>query len=252
MQIRIHPFIPAPEENTGAAVLIFPGGGYHHLTYNWGGFQLAKWLNAIGVTAFVVNYRLPNSPDLQQRQIVPLQDAQRAVRMVRAHAKQWNIDTTRIGVLGRSAGGHLASTIGTRQEDVSSIGDTLDLHSYKPDFMIMVSPVITLGEYTHEGSRDNLLGPNPSEKLVREFSNELQVSAQTPPAFLVHAANDQAVVPRNSLYFYKALLEHGINSSSIHIFPQGGHSIGLVGNPGSTELWTDLCEEWLRELKIIN
>lgn len=248
----MHPFIPAQEENTGTAVLIFPGGGYHHLTYNWGGFQLAKWLNTIGVSAFVVNYRLPNSPDLQKRQIAPLQDAQRAMRIVRARSKEWNIDPQKIGVMGRSAGGHLASTIGTHRKDVAAMGDSLDNYSYQPEFMIMISPVISFGEYTHEGSRDNLLGEDPSEERIQKYSNELQVTAQTPPAFLVHASNDQAVDPRNSLLFYEALLEQGITLSSIHIFPQGGHGIGLVGNPGSTEQWTDLCEAWMKETEFIN
>ncbi|MCW9706589.1 alpha/beta hydrolase [Fodinibius salsisoli] len=248
---RMHTFVPAKEENTGAAVVIFPGGGYHHLTYDLGGFQLAKWFNTIGVSAFVVNYRLPNSRDLKKPQITPLQDAQRAMRIVRARAEEWQIDPERVGVLGTSSGGHVASTIGTHKQDVSSVGDSLDHYSYQPNFMILISPVITLGEHTHEGSRENLLGPNPSEELVREYSNEFQVTNQTPPAFLVHAANDQAVPPQNSLQFYQALLDHGVSRSSIHIFPRGGHEIGLVGNPGSTKQWTDLCRAWLKELGFI-
>lgn len=248
---RMHAFLPAKEENTGAVVLIFPGGGYDHLTYDLGGFQLAKWFNTIGVTAGVVNYRLPNSPDLKKRQIAPLQDAQRAMRLVRSRAEEWQIDPERVGVLGTSSGGHVASTIGTHEEDVSSIGDSLDSYSYQPNFMIMVSPVITLGKYTHEGSRRNLLGPKPSEELVRKYSNERQVTDDTPPTFLVHAANDQAVPPENSLQFYRALLDHGLSRSSLHIFPQGGHEIGLVGNPGSTKQWTDLCRAWLKELGFI-
>ncbi|MDR8393605.1 alpha/beta hydrolase [Aliifodinibius sp. S!AR15-10] len=248
---EMYTFFPAREETSGAAVLIFPGGGYHHLTYNWAGFQVAKWFNSIGVTAFVVNYRLPNSPDLEQRQVVPLQDAQRAMRIVRANAHDWNIDPEKVGVMGRSAGGHLVSTLGTHQQDVAAFGDSLDSYSYRPNFMIMVSPVISLGKYTHEGSRENLLGANAPQDLIKEYSNQLQVTDWTPPAFLVHAANDEAVPPQNSLQFYHALLVHGV-SSSIHIFPQGGHEIGLVGNPGSTQQWTDLCEAWLREMGFTN
>src|SRR5699024_1082898 len=248
---RMHTFVPAKEENTGAAVLIFPGGVYDHLTYDLGGFQLAKWFNTIGVSAFVVNYRLPNSPDLKKRQIAPLQDAQRAMRLVRSRAKEWQIDPERVGVLGTSSGGHVASTIGTHREDVSSIGDSLDGYSYKPNFMVMVSPVITMGKYTHKGSLRNLLGLKPKDKMMQKYSNELRVTKQTPPAFLVHAANDQAVPVQNSLQFYQALLKHGQNRSSIHIFPQGGHEIGLVGNPGSTKQWTALCQAWLNELGFI-
>lgn len=246
----MHAFFPSREENTGAAVLVFPGGGYHHLTYDLGGYQIAKWFNTIGVTAFVVNYRLPNSPDVQNRQNVPLQDAQRAMRIVRAHAAEWDLDLARIGVLGTSAGGHLASTLATHREDVSSIGDSLKTLSFRPDFMILISPVISMGEYTHHGSRENLLGKNPSEKQITNFSNELQVTDHTPPAFLIHAANDNAVSPQNSLLFYQAMLKHD-KRSTLHIFPKGEHNISVAGNPGSTRLWTDLCEEWLRELNFI-
>lgn len=245
-------FHPAKEENTGAAVLIFPSGGYNHLTYDLGGFQLAKWFNTIGVHAFVVNYRLPKSPDLVQREIAPLQDAQRAMRIVRSKVEKFEIDPGKIGVMGTSAGGHLAATIGTHTEDHASIGDSLDTISFIPDFLIIVSPVITFGEYAHEGSKFNLLGEEPSQKLVDKFSTELQVSEKTPPAFLVHAANDQSVHPMNSMLFYEALMENGITESSLHIFPQGGHSIGMAGNPGSTQLWPDLAEAWLKELGFLD
>lgn len=241
-------FHPAEEENTGTAVLIFPSGGYHHLTYDLGGFQLAKWFNTLGMHAFVVNYRLPISPDLKNREIVPLQDAQRAMRLVRTQAKEFEIDPQKIGVMGTSAGGHLTSAMGTFMEDVSSFGDSLDQYSYKPDFMIMVSPVITFeGEYTHIGSKLNLLGEDAPEEMEKRFSSELNVSSQTPPSFLVHAANDESVHPMNSIKFYQALIENGVTSSSLHIFPQGGHGIGVAGNPGSTKMWRDLCEAWLRE-----
>jgi len=126
----------------------------------------------------------------------------------------------------------------------------LDQYSYQPDFMILVSPVITMGKYTHEGSRQNLLGNNPSTELIKAFSNELHVSKKTPPAFIVGAFNDQGVDPHNSLLFYQALLEHGV-STSFHVFPQGGHSINLRNNPGSTRLWVDLCESWLREMEFL-
>ena len=249
---EIYPFHPANEENSGAAVLIFPSGGYHHLTYDLGGFQLAKWFNTMGMHAFVVNYRLPISPDLIDRELAPIQDAQRAMRLVRSQAQELKIDPNKIGVMGASAGGHLTATMGTYLEDVSAFGDSLDHYSFKPDFMIMVSPVITFTEdYVHEGSKLNLLGRNAPEELVRRFSNELHVTNQTPPTFLVHAANDESVHPMNSIIFYQKLLESGVTSSGLHIFPQGAHAIGVSGNPGSTKMWRDLCEAWLRETGLL-
>lgn len=239
-------FFPSQEENTRSAVVILPGGGYHHLTYVLGGTQLAKWFNTLGVNAFVLNYRLPHSPDLEDRTLGPLQDAQRALRLVRSRAEEWGVDPGRVGVVGRSAGGHLATTLGTHAEDVSAVGDPLDAQPFAPDFMILVSPVVTMGAGTHAGSRRNLLGESPSPELVAAYSNERRVTAETPPTFLVHAADDEAVVPANSIAFYEALLAHGV-SASLHVFPQGGHAIGLRGSPGSTALWTALCEGWLAE-----
>jgi len=246
----ILPFFPSQEENSKAAIIICPGGGYDHITYIWSGTQLAKWFNSFGVNAFVLKYRLPNSPDLKQRELGPWQDLQRAMRYVRAQANSWKIDPDKIGVMGISAGGNMVTTLGTHPRDVSAIGDSLDKYAYKPDFMVLVSPVITLGKYTHEGTRDNLLGPNPSQELIREYSNELHVSEYTPPTFLAHAGNDPAVSPLNSLIFYQELLKYG-TPSTLHIFPFGGHGIALIHNPPSTQLWTDLCKAWLRETGII-
>ena len=246
----IYTFFPSNEENKNSAVLILPSGGYHHLTYILGGFQLAKWFNTLGINAFVLNYRLPTSPDLEKRSIGPLQDVQRTMRLIRTNAHKWNINPDKIGIMGASAGGHLASTLATHIEDASSIGDSLDKYSFEPDFIILISPVISMSEYTHQGSRDNLLGQDPSEQLIKRYSNELNVNENTPPAFIVHAADDKAVNPRNSILFYEALLNHNI-SACLHIFPHGGHKIGLIDNPGSTNLWTELCKLWLRELEII-
>lgn len=245
----MYSFFPSNSENQGSAVLICPPGGYDHLTYVIAGFQFAKWLNVLGINAFVLEYRLPPSPDLIERELAPLQDAQRAMRIIRANAKKWKIDKDRIGIMGASSGGHLASTLGTYFHDVSTIGDSLDQYSFQPNFLILISPVITMGKYTHQGSKDNLLGRNPSDKLVKRFSNHLQVSPKTPISFIVHASNDPTVHPFNSLLFYKALKKQGI-SATLHIFPQGGHSMALRNNPGSTNLWTELCEEWLQEKEI--
>ncbi|MBA3631821.1 MAG: alpha/beta hydrolase [Acidobacteria bacterium] len=243
-------FFPSRQENKGAAVLICPGGGFQHLAYQISGTQLAKWFNTLGISAFVLNYRLPNSPDLKQREIAPLQDAQRAVKIIRANAKKWQIKRDKIGVLGTSAGGHLAANLGTATEDFAKIGDDLDKQFFTPNFMILISPVITMGEYAHATSKKNLLGENLSKDLIEKYSPEKQVSATTPPVFIVHATDDKAVNPRNSLMFFGALLDKNI-SASLHIFPNGGHAIALRNNPGSTETWTILCEMWLTEMGFI-
>lgn len=243
-------FHPAKEVNTGTAVLICPGGGYTHITYKLGGFARAKWLNVMGVTAFVLIYRLPNSPDLVHRARAPLQDAQRAMRIIRAHAKSWGINPEKVGVMGASAGGHIAASLGTDTADVSAIGDPLDHFSFRPDFMILVSPVISMGKYAHTGSRKSLLGDHPSQTIEEKYSPELHVTAATPPCFIADAFNDKTVDPHNSLLFYEALLDHHI-STSFHVFPQGGHSIGMTDNPGSTRYWTALCKSWLKEMNFI-
>lgn len=243
----MYAFLPASIENKKCAVLICPGGGYERIAYLASGIQLAKWFNSIGVAAFVLEYRLPNSPDLKERETGPLQDAQRAMRIIRSHAKQWNIDTAKIGVQGTSAGGHLAACLGTYTEDLSAIHDSLDNVSFRPDFMLLLSPVITMDELTHAGSRKNLLGEKPSAAMVKKFSVELHVTKNNPPAFMVHAFNDKAVPVQNSLLFYEALIKNNV-PSSLHIFPQGAHNIMLHHNPGSVEAWTSLCAMWFDEM----
>lgn len=244
-------FLPSKQENKGAAIIIYPSGGYKHLTYIIGGMQLAKWFNTLGISAFVLKYRLPHSPDLVERHKGPLQDAQRAMRIVRANAEKWEIDPGRIGVMGASAGGHLASTMATHYEDVSAIGDTLDDISFSVNFTILVSPVITMDEYTHKGSKAMLLGENPSDELIKKYSNEWHVTDSIAPCFMVHAHDDHGVSSMNSLLFYTALTEKKVPGCSLHIFPRGGHAIALRNNPGSTACWTKLCEEWLIENEII-
>ncbi|MEO8237343.1 MAG: alpha/beta hydrolase [Flavobacterium sp.] len=246
----IHAFFTSIQENKGAAVLIIPGGGYHHLSYNISGFQLAKWFNTMGINAFVLTHRLPISPDLKEREKAPLQDAERAMRIIRKNAANWKIDINKVGVMGCSAGGHLAASLGTIKDDFSQIGDEFDGYSFKPDFMILISPVIDMGVLGHKGSTENLLGPNPSAELLKKYSLQFQVSDYTPPTFIAHAFNDKTVSPKNSLLFYDALLENKI-PSSLHIFNQGGHAIALRNNPGSTNLWTSLCEQWLMEMNIL-
>ena len=247
----VYAFLPGKQESKGAAVVICPGGGYERLAYVISGLQLAKWFNTMGISAFVLNYRLPNSPDLKQREIGPLMDAQRAIRHIRANAAKWGIDPDKIGIMGTSSGGHLAATTATQTTDVSAIKDSLDRVSFSPNFAILVSPVIDLStSYAHAGSVKNLLGPNPTEDLKKHFSAQLNVSSTTPPCFIADAVNDKTVNPINSLMFYQALLQNNV-PVSFHAFPQGAHTIALRNNPGSTELWTKLCEMWLIEMNII-
>jgi acetyl esterase/lipase len=246
----MYAFFPSLQENKGAAVLILPGGGYQRLAYIISGTQLAKWFNSIGISAFVLNYRLPTSPDLKEKRLGPLQDAQRAIRIIRANAIKWNIKPDKIGVMGTSAGGHLAAMAGTSTEDNAAAGDPLDQTPFNPNFMILVSPVITMGTHAHAGSRKNLLGENPSKELIEKYSVELQVKTTTPSAFIIHAFDDKSVNVRNSLMFYEALVDKNV-SASIHVFPQGGHAIAMRNNPGSTAEWTNLCEMWLVEMGFI-
>lgn len=235
----IRAFFTSKEENTGASVLIIPGGGYHHVTYDISGDQIAKWFNTMGMNAFVLIYRLPLSADLKQRELGPMQDAEQAMRIIRDRAEDWGIGQDRVGVWGCSAGGHLAATL----------SNTTNLET-KPNFSIMVSPVIDMESYVHKGSRDNLLGDKASQKKIVEYSAQNQVSKDTPPTILFHADNDGSVPSMNSILYYQALKANEV-SSSLHIFKQGGHSIALRNNPGATQLWTTLCEEWMKESGVL-
>lgn len=245
----IHAYFPSAKDNKGVAVLIIPGGGYVRIAYQNARTAVAQWLNSLGISAFALDYRLPTSPDLQQKELAPLQDAERAMRIIRANAKKWNIDPDKIGVMGTSAGGHPASFIGTTSEDLVRIGDEVDNFSFAPNFMILASPVITMGEFAHAGSRKYLLGENPSREMIDRYSTERHVTPKTPPAFIFLATDDQSVNPKNSLMFYAALLDNKV-SATIHIFPVGGHSIPVKNGPGSSAEWTKLCELWMNEMKI--
>jgi len=197
----MYAFFPSKDDNCGAAVIIYPGGGYSHIALNLGGFQLAKWFNTLGISAFVVKYRLPNSPDAVKSELAPLQDGQRALQIVRANAGKWNIQKNKIGAMGASAGGHLAAWVGTAEDDITSLKDSIDKNSFQPNFMILVSPVIDMGEFAHKGSRESLLGKNPSDDLIKKYSPQNNVTAQTPPCFIADAFNDKTVQPINSLLF---------------------------------------------------
>ena len=242
----IYVFRTNKEENKGSAILICPGGGYERLSYLYNGFNFARWFNTLGMNVFVLINRLPHQADLQQRDIAGWQDAQRAMRLIRSNAAAWGLQKNKIGVMGISAGGHVASALGIHEEDISRINDGMDSLAYRPDFMVLLSPVISMGKYTHPGSRKNLLGADTTAAMIKKNSNELQVTATTPPTFIVHALNDSSVSVQNSLLFYAALLDKKVNAS-LHIFSLGGHGIKIKDNPGSTELWLPLLELWLKE-----
>ncbi len=239
-------YLPAKEKATGAAVVICPGGGYGHLAMDHEGHQIAQWLNSFGVAGFILQYRHSNS-GAGYGHPAPLQDAQRAVRTVRARANEWNVDPDRIGILGFSAGGHLASSAGTHfQNRYSDAKDSIDKVSCRPDFMILVYPVISFTEwYTHKGSRRNLLGDNPERELVENLSNERQVTPETPPTFLVHGNDDTAVPAENSIFFYLALRKAKV-PAEIHIYENGKHGFGLGKNFGPVSSWPTRCQDWMK------
>jgi len=247
----VYAFEPSVAENKNVAVLIIPGGGYARLAYQISGMQIAKWFNTFGVTAFVLNHRLPQSPDVIESHKAPLQDAQQAIKFIRKNADKWNIDIQKVGVMGCSAGGHLSACVSTFSEDWTLMDKKKDTVNYIPNFTILISPVISMNEYVNKGSRDNLLGKDASQELKDMFSCDKRVSSNTPPAFLVHAFNDGSVPPMNSILYYSALIKHKIKISSLHIYPEGEHSIALRNNPGATNSWTALCEQWLSEIGII-
>jgi acetyl esterase/lipase len=235
------PFWPAKDKATGAAIIVCPGGGYSHLA-DHEGRPVAEWLSSLGITAFVLKYRL--GP--RYHHPAPLQDAARALRTVRAHAAEWQIDPHRIGILGFSAGGHVASTIGTHF-DAGNANDTdpIERVSSRPDLMILVYPVITMGDFAHAGSRKMLLGDNPAPDLIALLSNETQVTKQTPPAFLVHTANDAGVPVENTLHFAAALRKAGV-PFEMHIYERGPHGFGLGGKDPILSTWPTRCADWLR------
>ncbi len=248
---RVYAFLADKDKNTGAAVLVVPGGGYVRLPSDYYNDATMKFYRDRGINAFIVCHRLPTSPDLIQPEIAPLQDIQRAMRIIYANAEKWNIDPSRIGIQGTSAGGHGASTLGTHKNNVSEIGDKYDKFSYKPAFMILISPVISFDlDIAHKGSRENLIGKNPTEEKVKQYSNENRVTKDTPPTLLIHADNDRAVVPQNSIRFYEALNKAGV-SASIHIFPSGGHQLNVRNNPGTAAMWPEIALNWLKEKEII-
>jgi len=239
--LTVYPVAGRQKVPTG--VVVFPGGGYTHLAMDHEGQQVAGWLNSYGITAFVLRYRL--GPKYHHP--IEMQDGQRAVRWVRAHATEFGIDPHRIGVWGFSAGGHLASTVGTHfDEGNTASSDPVERESSRPDFLILAYPVITFEEpYVHRGSRNALLGPNPSPDLIQLLSNERHVTPQTPPTFLFHTSDDPVVPVQNSIDFYLALRAAGV-PAEMHLYQHGPHGVGLARNDPELASWPDLLAAWLK------
>jgi len=247
---RMYAFLPKAR-STSAAVLVIPGGGYEHVAIGHEGFQIATWLNAQGMPAFVLDYRVK-----PYRYPVEIDDGRRAMRIIRAHAAEYGIDPNRIGVWGFSAGGHLASSLGTHCESVPAAApnppaDPTDSQSCKPAFMILAYPVITMeAPIAHHGSALNLLGPNPDPALIREYSNQFAVTAQTPPTFVWATIKDATVPVENSLDFYRALV-HAHVSAELHIYDYADHGCGLCGSIIPLSTWPALLRNWLLQHSLL-
>ena len=231
-----------PEVSNYTAVLVCPGGGYQNLAMDHEGAQVARWLNGLGVTAFVLQYRL--GPKYHHP--IEMNDAKRAMRMIRAHAMDYKIDSNKVGIWGFSAGGHLASTVSTHSDlGEASSKDEIDRFSSRPNFAILAYPVISFGEYAHKGSLRNLLGENPDPKLVEELSNERHVNQQTPPTFLFHTGDDAAVPVENSVLYYLALRKAGV-PAELHVYEHGSHGVGLAFDDPVLSSWPRRLEYWMR------
>lgn len=231
-------YLPSIFNATGRAVLICPGGGYGTLAYDKEGTDFAKWLNGNGIAAAVLKYRLPEDKSNEIPHLSPLLDAKKGMEIIRLNSENWGIDPNKVGIMGFSAGGHLASTLGTHFDDVN-----------RPDFMVLVYPVVTMMlNYTHSGSRNNLLGNAPSDELVKYYSNELQVLENTPPTFILHCEDDKSVSVKNSLQFYVALKEKNV-PVEMHLYPFGGHGFGFAYQKGRLSEWSRLLLLWLEDLK---
>ena len=235
------PFFPEKGKANGAAILICPGGGYSILSMENEGYAIARKFNEIGVTAFILKYRLPSDSIMVDKTIGPLQDAQRAIQLVRQRAKEWGVDAGRVGIIGFSAGGHLASTALTHFDKI--VIDNKDNISVRPDFGVLLYPVVNLAELAHKGSRENLLGKTPTPEMVDLYSNEKQVTANTPPTFLVHAEDDKTVPVMNSVVFYQAMVKAGVKGE-LHTYQAGGHGFGL-NNKTTKDQWFDRLKNWM-------
>ncbi len=247
---EISVYLPSRRNATGKSVIVIPGGSYRFLAYDTGGTDIAKWLNSKGIAAFLLKYRLPFASNNVVGHKSPLLDAQRAMRLVRHHAASWELDPQQIGVIGLSAGGHLAASLSTLF-DYGDKGsqDAVERHSSRPDFSILVYPVITSDPaFSHESSFLALLGENPKEELLLRYSIEKQIKKDSPPTFLIHSADDAIVPVENSIIFFEKLKEKGI-PTEMHIYPYGGHGFSLAIGRGHLSTWTDRVIDWIHSLK---
>jgi acetyl esterase/lipase len=242
-------YLPHKTASNGTAVLIFPGGGYSHLSMEKEGKKVANWLNSLGITAFVLKYRLPNDQIMKDKTVGPLQDAQEAMRVIRRNTQKWKVDSNKIGLIGFSAGGHLAATLSTHYDDI--LYPVTDPISARPDFALLIYPVISMNnEITHKGSQNNLLGNSPTIPLMAKFSNELCVNSETPLTFLVHATDDTTVPVENSINYYLALKKYKV-PAELHLYEKGGHGFGL-GVKETSLYWTTDCINWLINHEYVN
>ena len=246
-EAEMYVYLPEKELNTGAAVVICPGGGYWIEAMDHEGYQMAEWLKSKGIAGIVLKYRLPYG-----HHEIPSCDARQVMRIVRLNAKEWGIDPGKIGIAGSSAGGHLASTVGTVfDKGNQKSSDPLEKMSCRPDFMLLLYPVISFNEAIgHMGSRKNLIGEGNDWNLAKKYSNELNVTTETPQTFLVLADDDKAVIPQNSIAFYSALKANNV-PAELHIFQQGGHGFGMTKKNLPVDYWPDLFYNWLKSRKII-
>jgi acetyl esterase/lipase len=246
LQPELELYLPEKSVATGAAVVICPGGSYKVLSYQGEGVRTAKEMQKRGIAAFVLKYRLPDDVIMQDKSVGPLEDAQQAIKYVRENAAKWQPDTARVGVVGFSAGGHLAATVATHFK--TAYVDNPNHTNLRPSFLVLVYPVISMQDgLTHKDSRTNLLGPNPSQAQKDLFSNELQVTANTPPTYITHAGDDRLVDVDNSIAFYEALRHAGV-PAELHLYPKGGHGF-VMGQPA--EKWTTPLFTWMESQKII-
>ena len=234
------------------AILVIPGGGYKNLAFEHEGIKVAKWLNQSGISAFVLMFRTPYWEPKPCKSIVALLDAQRAMRIIRQRSSKWNIEASKIGVMGFSAGGHLAASLSTQFDlGIPATENQLKKISSRPDFSILIYPVISMQKgLTHMGSRKSLLGGNPTKDQIILYSNELQVKSDTPTTLLIHAKDDSVVIPKNSILYHKALQENKI-PSTLHLMEQGGHGFGISSTNKPTQLWLALAKNWLIQRGII-
>lgn len=241
-------FLPEKSKATGAAVIICPGGGYSYLVVYDEGANVARALAEQGVAAFVLKYRLPSDAIMANREIGPLQDAQQAFKLVRERASEFNIDPARVGIMGFSAGGHLASTASTHYKNV--VIDNPNATNLRPDFSVLIYAVISFQDgITHKGSKKALIGETASAEKVNEYSNEMQITADTPPTFLMHASDDKVVPVENSINYYTALHKNGVKAE-MHIYESGGHGFGM-NNATTTDKWFDHLMNWIRARKLL-